>query len=218
MRFKSAVTTNALCCNMATIHLSRADAKSGNLPRLCLCCGQPTDRCQEKVLRWVPPWVYFLFASPVFGLLVMAFALRRAILLGPLCEQHRNHWHWRAHTFGWNLFAVLVLQGLLCLPWIFWSNRWEMRGILFLVCVAQIALGVGWLMLFLAIWLTSVRASKITKHNVTITNVSFRFAEAFEHFISAKGWFGDSDQAIQERETNDLRCAFRGRPARPPSG
>src|ERR1700720_2814473 len=94
---------------MAFLRLHREQA-DGQLPMVCMRCGDPANIVKTKRLYWFPRWVYLLFL--IHPILVVIFALiltRRARIQAPLCERHR--WHWLVRQ----AFVWLTLLGLLIL-------------------------------------------------------------------------------------------------------
>src|SRR5438132_7541989 len=102
---------------MAVIRLDRFEAEEGDLPAVCMKCGASAVTSKMKRFAWHPPWVWILI---IFGLLPFAIVAlvvtKRMIVRGPLCNEHRNHWLWRAwFTYGgltvlfFAFIAVMVL-------------------------------------------------------------------------------------------------------------
>jgi len=52
---------------MASVLLSRREARSGRLPPFCLVCGERTAFVQTKVMKWHPQGLYFLLLLGVPG-------------------------------------------------------------------------------------------------------------------------------------------------------
>ena len=53
---------------MAEIRLG-LDEADGDLPEVCMCCGEPATLIRTKRMRWFPPWVNLLI---LLGLLPYA--------------------------------------------------------------------------------------------------------------------------------------------------
>src|SRR5262245_29680291 len=75
---------------MAEVRLGRQQAETGDLPSVCMRCGQPTEA-----------WVRRQFSA------TSNMQSRRMLVLAPLCQSHRNHWRNRIRT------NLAILVGLL---------------------------------------------------------------------------------------------------------
>jgi hypothetical protein len=96
------------------LELTIQEAKSGDLPPVCMRCGKPAAGYQHAMLYWRPWWVAVLFYPSLFVYLLPYIILdslfgRRVALRAPVCEAHRYHWRWRLLVlFG--VFAVSILS------------------------------------------------------------------------------------------------------------
>ena len=72
------------------LHVRQAD---GNLPMVCMRCGDPATVVKSKTLSWFPRWTFVLMLAHVLVFVIVAAILtRRARLQAPFCEQHQGHW------------------------------------------------------------------------------------------------------------------------------
>jgi MFS family permease len=99
---------------MALLELTIQEAKSGDLPPVCMRCGKPAAGYQHAMLYWRPWWVAVLFYPSLIVYLLPYIILdslfgRRVALRAPVCEAHRYHWRWRLFVlFG--VFAASLLS------------------------------------------------------------------------------------------------------------
>lgn len=164
---------------MASVALNRADAKSGRLPPLCLYCGAPADGRIFKVLCRIPPWAFPLcLVLPPFGILIVNYLTKRASIRAPLCPEHQGHWRWRSWTIWGSFAAVLVLEGLLTMFWIFTPNDGSRpyQALAQFTFMMHLLLIVAWVTLALLVSFSAIRATRVTRETIVLTNVSALFA------------------------------------------
>jgi hypothetical protein len=55
---------------MASVVLTRGEARSGRLPPLCIVCGEPTSFVKTKIMTWHPRALYFLVLLGIPGIIL----------------------------------------------------------------------------------------------------------------------------------------------------
>ena len=97
---------------MAVIRLDRFEAEEGDLPAVCMKCGAPAVLEKLKQFSWNPPWVILLILIGLLPYVIVALVLtKRMRVRVPLCNEHKNHFAWRA-WFIYGGFAGLFLLGI----------------------------------------------------------------------------------------------------------
>ena len=91
---------------MATIRLHRQAAHSGQLPRVCICCGAPAEQFVRHEFRFEPTWLILLLTA--FPKLWMFLSYDTFNLNLPVCSSHTTR-------FKWPMYAGLATVGLLFL-------------------------------------------------------------------------------------------------------
>src|SRR5438128_1659851 len=108
---------------MAEIRLRLRDA-DGDLPPVCMCCGDAATVTKARKMSWFPSWVYVLVLVNLIICAVVAMILtKRARVQAPLCDKHQGHWFYRSLViwlsfffFGFVGLAALILPGVLAGP------------------------------------------------------------------------------------------------------
>jgi hypothetical protein len=189
---------------MATIRLGRYEAKVGDLPQVCMRCGEAATEFRPKVFSRSPWWIYvslpiafavvlvpgaFLLNEWVLPLLplglvpffALAFFLNQRMLIrAPLCDLHHFHWRWRSLA----LVAGLVLP--IVAAYFVFSLHALAPGENFFVspartviafAMAAILAGV-WIALAIGLKLTAIHETGIDQNGLTLTGVADEFVEA----------------------------------------
>ena len=192
------------------VTLSLDDCEPNALPPACAKCGQPATCEKRVWFRHMPNWVapvafalFVLFlpcaavsnkiepllitaalvASP-FGLVLRKYKESRYAHL-PVCERHQGLWNWGTTLAGFSfgvmpLFAIAgfvlasVAASLAGVP------QWRVAESHFL---AALLVGLPLCGVFVGVGLhfgTGVRASRITKADLTLVGVAPAFVEAVE--------------------------------------
>lgn len=159
------------------LHVQQAD---GQLPMVCMRCGEPATVVKTKKMSWFPRWVFWLILVHVliFGIVAL-IATRRARLQAPFCEQHQGHWPFRQILLGLSLVGI-VLYGIIVV--VFFLNAPQRNADLFgpFILVGSVVLVVGWLIGFTILQNTGIRAAEITKTHMLLAGVSEAFVQAVE--------------------------------------
>jgi hypothetical protein len=186
---------------MATVRLGRHEAKMGDLPQVCMCCGEAATEYRPKVFSRSPWWIYvpiplgMLPLLPLFGrpnewfilflpsgllpfFFLAYFLNRRMLVRAPLCDLHHFHWRWRSLL----LFGGLGLPILAGLFYIAFENLGGAKTIQpireVLLIIFAIALVLIWVTAAIALKATAIHETVIDDNSITLTGVANEFVEA----------------------------------------
>jgi len=139
---------------MASVRLGRQQAETGDLPAVCMRCGQPTE-------MWIPRQ----FSAR------KDYLERRMLVLVPACDRHRNRWRTRVRV-NWGTLAclILIMGVLIASPVAFQMPLWIFLGVG----------AVSWLIFNIIYGQLLIRATEITDHTINLQGVSKEFIEALE--------------------------------------
>jgi hypothetical protein len=185
---------------MAEIRLDKDEA-DGELPDVCMCCGEESTVTKKKNMSWCPPWVGFLIlvAWPVW-LIVMILMTKRATLQAPLCDQHKNHWLIRTLIVAGSgvLFALMAVLGFIGFA-VLDPRVGEQFG--WIGCLGGIGLFVTWIIILIVCQNTAIRPKEITDDEITLQGVSDAFVEALDERHAAKR--ARRKKAMRSRDDED---------------
>ena len=164
---------------MADIRLDLEEA-DGDLPPVCLCCGEPATVTKTKRMSWCPPWVGVLILGGLLPYLIVVLILtKRATLQAPFCAAHQGHWFnrnllvWGTFVFlgflGGGLFALLIL-----------IQRPGEDHLMAFGCLGVVVFFVIWVVIVVAAQNTAIRPKEITDSDITLQGVSDAFVDACE--------------------------------------
>lgn len=78
---------------MASIRISRYEAEDGDLPDVCMCCGEPATQRKRRRFISHPVWVYILLPWGYILYAIVAAILTEEIRCYTLfCERHKHYW------------------------------------------------------------------------------------------------------------------------------
>jgi hypothetical protein len=177
---------------MARIRLGRFEVSEGQLPAVCMRCGEPAERQVHKQFSWHPPWVILIILAGLLPYVILALILtKRMTIRAPMCQLHRGHWWKRQLFITGGFLALLVLLGV-CIFFAVDVNAkltQSQTGFLFL----------GWSLLFLiyliaalVVQYTSIRPKEITDTSISLTGVAPAFVSELRVF-RAEQWEQDAD-------------------------
>src|SRR5690242_17414628 len=84
--------------------------EASRLPAVCMKCGERSALEKVKTFSWCPPWVVVIIVLALLPGAIIAMVLTRRLTVHvPLCEDHGNHWSWRAWFTGLTAFFISVL-------------------------------------------------------------------------------------------------------------
>jgi hypothetical protein len=167
---------------MASVRLGRYEAEDGDLPPVCMRCGEPAEEYRRKQFNWHPQWVYILLIAGLLVFVIVAVILTKWMRIrAPLCPAHTNHWLWRTLV----VLLSLLLLVFLAIASIFLLSALERqpgRQHLFgFVCLGVVVLAVIWLIATIVIQMTAIRPTEITDRDITLTGVSVEFVDAYRN-------------------------------------
>jgi hypothetical protein len=94
---------------MPTVWLDRDEAETGDLPSVCIRCGEDATTTSRQHFSWYPGWVNVLILAGLLPWLIVALILTKKMKLNaPVCDRHAGHW------FRFRLFAYGSTLGMLC--------------------------------------------------------------------------------------------------------
>ncbi len=181
---------------MATLRLPRQRWEKDDLPPICMRCGAASTNRIRKTFSWSPSWIYVLVLVGLLPFVIVALILtKRRTLHVPLCDEHRNHWSWRALVFGLG-FLVLVVVGILGFALTTEPNplNKQIRGITVLILFVG---GLAWLILAAVLQNSAIRATHITDRDMTLVKVAPEFVQAVR---GRRGGYDEDD------EDDDIPC------------
>ena len=164
---------------MARIRLLVREA-DGELPMVCMRCGEPATVVKTKNMAWCPPWVPVLILAGVIVYIIVAIILtKRARLQAPLCDEHKGHWLYR-QLIIWGTFLPLLVIGIAAVVGISNAPN-QVRNILcpFFGIGGLVALIAGVVLLAVA-QSTAIRPKEITDREILLEGVADEFVQAVE--------------------------------------
>jgi hypothetical protein len=185
---------------MPQIWLDDRLCERGDLPDICLKCGEPTTDRKSKTFGWIPPATYIALLFGGLGViifLILAAVLRKTVHAQvPMCERHRNHWLFRTLLI---VGGLVVGIGLIILSVALGDSLppGDERGILMLVGI----LGpiVGWIILAIVVSVTAIRALEIRpERGLKLGGVHQDFIDAYQRDFE-RGLSGPLDRGAMER-------------------
>jgi hypothetical protein len=195
---------------MARVRLGRREAETGDLPAVCMRCGEPSTLVRRKSFAWHPLWVYALV--PVFCLpfIVVAMVLTKHMRVQvPLCDAHKRHWRIRLGII-WGSFLALVLSSfaaVIIVSSLDQGDGGRDSGPGAWVCLGPVVGAFCWLISIPIIQHTLIHATEITDHSITLTQVSDGFVRAWRAYRAAT----DDEAAAERRRGRDPRSEDAGK-------
>src|SRR5262245_36268616 len=160
---------------MASIRLTRYEAQEGQLPAVCMVCGQRAERFTGKTMYWHPPWVFVLLLLGLLPFIIAALLTQQRLRLkAPLCANHLNHWQARSLAIWLSLlgFVVVGIGGSFILLQMQPPGRRDEDAIMGFVCIGGLVLLVIWLVLVAVLQSTAVRPKEIGDRYIISTGVA----------------------------------------------
>ena len=93
------------------VTLSLDECEPNALPPVCCKCGQPATCEQERVFKWVTPWIALsVLCSPLVTLILHLVLQKKRTAYMPVCDKHSGVWNWGLPIMGFAVAAVVILQ------------------------------------------------------------------------------------------------------------
>jgi hypothetical protein len=192
---------------MPSVRLRREDARSGNLPRVCMVCGDRAEGFQSKTMSWYPGWVFILLLAGLLPFIIVALIVQKKMRVqAPFCPQHERHWSGRTLAVILSFVGLIVvgigavvLMAALREPGPRVPGRDDAMG--GYVCMAMAAGLIGWLILVAILQTTAIRPKEITDDSIILTGVSRQFKDALED----AGYYRDRPPPYEEDRYYDDR-------------
>jgi hypothetical protein len=166
---------------MATIRLGRYEARQGNLPPVCICCGTAASVYRTKTFVHSPWWVYLGIPFGLLPFFVLAcYRIKSARVRVPLCSLHRNLWRWQQPALLSMSAILCVVFGLVPLA-LADQGRYEGAREGKIAVVAILAIVTGVCLYFAAtvsLRYLGIHATAINATSITLTGVAAEFGEA----------------------------------------
>jgi hypothetical protein len=171
---------------MARVRVRLDDAGEGNLPHVCMYCGEETDETVLKTLKWQPQWLgvvllvglflCFVPALVVYIIVGLAFT-NKAVVKAPLCEDHQGHWTNRILLIIGSFFVFVVVAGLLNYM-VLQTARPGGADFTPVATIGTLLLFVAWIVTAVVAQNTTIQLEEITDRELIIKGVcdQFRFA------------------------------------------
>ncbi len=166
---------------MATVWLDTELCESGDLPDVCLKCGRATSSRVRKTFSWLPGWVYLFILAGLLVFVILALILRKSVTAHvPLCQEHKNHWLYRAlgivlglfAAIGWVVIAAILMGSL--------PPGSDLNALLGLSILGAL---LGWLIAAAVVSTTAIRAVEISdRRGLKLNGVCRDFVEAYRDF------------------------------------
>jgi hypothetical protein len=185
---------------MAKVHLqgNRLDDER-DLPNVCMRCGADATNHKRKQFSWYPPWISVtVIASPIITIILAAILTKRRTVAVPFCDRHRSHWLMRGLLILFTLLGLIVVGvASYFIADAASTYNSDTPGI---VCFLTFAVGfLAWLILVVIVQQGAIRPTKIDDYEMTLTNVSAEFADAYEQELDQRRGDRRVDRAVRER-------------------
>jgi hypothetical protein len=177
---------------MASIQLSRYEAEEGDLPDVCMYCGEPATERKRRRFISHPLWVYLLLPWGYVLYAIVAAILTEHIRCYTLfCPRHKNYWLVR-NLYVWGslvLILILLIGGFILAGSLSSQVSPSTQDILFgSCCIGSVVLLLGWLISIPISQVTAIHPANATEYHLTLKRVSPAFVEAVRlHRAEHKG-------------------------------
>lgn len=148
---------------MAEVTVNRAAAEQGRLPRFCMRCGAASEWMVRKKFTHRPGWTWWLIFLGPLGSILSFYIKDRSHCWSPMCDDHRNHWRWRALLCWGGLAGLLVGLVLVNATGFTVPDGW------------LVAAPVAWFLGSFYLQLTSIHTTDMTDYTITLTRVAPEF-------------------------------------------
>jgi hypothetical protein len=181
-----------------------------DLPRVCMKCGADATNRKLKQFQWYPPWTLLLGLLGIWPFLIVALILTKRMRVEmQFCDQHKHHFLTRTLLGVGGVLGLLAIGFLAFVVSVNSKPGNQSNELMPLLCFGWIAAMVVYLIVTSVIYmLTTIRPTRITERDITLTHVSPEFVRAVEEEEAALE--RDIDREVRERWREDRR---RGRRA-----
>ncbi len=177
--------------DMAIVRLTRQEASRGDLPEVCIVCGERADEFRSKTMYWHPPWVFLLILLFVWPFIIAALLTQQRMRVQlPFCSQHRGHWSVRAWTTCLTFAGIFILGFVFFAVFIAAQERGRGRGndaAMGVVCMIWLVLLLGWIVLVAILSFTAVRPQEIKESAIILKGIHPHFIDALEEHDKVAG-------------------------------
>jgi Ca2+/Na+ antiporter len=170
---------------MARVRVRLDDAGDGNLPHVCMYCGEETDETTLKTLRWQPPWLGVVLLVGLLGCIVPAIVVyivvglvfqKKAVIQAPLCDDHQGHWTNRSLLVVGSFLCFAVLAALA--NYVFYSLARPGFDFTSIAMILTLVLLVAWIVIAVKAQNSTIQAEEITDREIVIKGVCKEFVSA----------------------------------------
>lgn len=148
------------------------DATEGNLPPVCIRCGEATNQ---------------FYPAPLY------YRWKRIVLRLPLCASHKNDWRRRSYALGTSWFGFLFLiAGLILLAFSDGPPDVTIEGMVAMAALDLIVLGLslfyGCFCLYAFLMARGIQIRQLSEVSVTLARVAPEFIEALRSYDQEALW------------------------------
>jgi rhomboid protease GluP len=191
---------------MAKAILDLIRTETGQLPMVCMRCGQRATTIETKVFS-TNSFPSFRQATRSNYALPFGAGFLEATVQAPFCDEHKNHWAWRSRAMKLSLAGSLITVVVLAVAMILLGSAGH-PNLAGLPCVGMAVIGFGWLIFVVTMETTAIRPKRIGEKTVTLTGVSEDFITAYRESVRALGEAGTIAQYPALPQTHDPVLAF----------
>jgi hypothetical protein len=170
---------------MTRVRVRLDDAGDGNLPHVCMYCGEETDETTLKTLQWQPPWLGVVLLIGLLGCIVPAIVVyivvgliftKKAVVQAPLCDEHQGHWTNRTLLVVGSFLAFAVLAALV--NYVVYSVARPGSNLTPIAMIITLGLFVAWIVIAVKAQSSTIQAEEITDREIVIKGVCKEFVSA----------------------------------------
>lgn len=161
---------------MANVTLTAAECRRKELPGVCVQCGADADGGATHTFWSYPTWSLLMVFHSIVRTALHAFDSTHSMTVRlPVCNRHRNLWKNRTRCVWISAAACLAVfpTGL---------GIGELTGagadFMMYLCIGTLFLPFAWLAVVIGFHVTVVKATKITRDDISLTQVHRDFADA----------------------------------------
>jgi len=166
---------------MGAVRLVRDRVEQGDLPAVCMRCGEAATGTSGKTFSKRQGWTFILIFLGGLPYLLAGLVFRdRFRVQAPLCDAHRNHFHWQ-RAILWGGLTGLIGLAVGCFTLIGNVSDEVQKQ-----CFIGLAIAGGvWVVVYLGNMFTSITAASVSSEETLLVGVSDEFAKAYETRFAA---------------------------------